>query len=164
MSMSDYALEAEEEYYDDWAISAEQEHNEFFEALHYIEEFKAIVINEDDYVDLLLAEEKIIEYQEVYVNYEHNSTNELKTKIDSLEIIIIDISKKLMEQLPSIPTAEKKLITAKEFEELYSMNIDAQLKYRNRKNDPLPHIQIVENGNILYDCIKIGKWLENYEK
>ena len=162
MSMSDLALEMEEQQYDDYALDGEQ--IAFEEALYYIEEFKAIVKNEDDYADLLLVEGKIVEYQKVYVKYEQNSTNELKTKVDNLETIIIDISKKLMEQLPSIPTAEKKLITAKEFEELYSINIDAQLKYRNRKNDPLPHIQIVENGNILYDCIKIGKWLENYEK
>ena len=162
MSMSDLSIELEEQMYDDYAL--DQQGEEYLEALYYIEEFKAIVKNENDYADLLLVEGKIVEYQEVYVKYEQNSTNELKTKVDNLETIIIDISKKLMEQLPSIPTAEKKLITAKEFEELYSMNIDAQLKYRNRKNDPLPHIQIVKNGNILYDCIKIGKWLENYEK
>ena len=161
MGMSELALEVEEQMYDDYAIDGEQA--AFEEALHYIEEFKSIVRDEEEYADLLLAEEKIIEYQEVYVNYEHNSTNELKTKIDKLENIIIDISKKLMEQSSSISIADKKMITVRDFEELYSISEEAQRKLRKRINDPLPFVQIVEGGNVLYDCNEIGKWLENYK-
>ena len=160
--MSDLAMEMEEQMYEDYALV--QMGVEYQEALHYIEEFKAIVKNEDDYVDLLFAEEKIIEYQEVYVNYEHNSTDELKTKVESLETIIIDISKKLMEQSLIIPISEKKMISVKDFEELYSIGEEAQRKLRKRMRDPLPFVQIVERGSVLYDCIEIGKWLENYKK
>lgn len=159
--MSDLAMEMEEQMYEDYALV--QMGVEYQEALHYIEEFKAIVKNEDDYVDLLFAEEKIIEYQEVYVNYEHNSTDELKTKVESLETIIIDISKKLMEQSLIIPISEKKMISVKDFEELYSIGEEAQRKLRKRIKDPLPFVQIIERGNVLYDCIDIGKWLENYK-
>ena len=159
--MSDLSLEREEQMYNDYALLHEQE--EFEEALHYIKEFKSIVKNEDNYADLLLAEEKIIEYQEVYVNYEHNSTDELKTKVESLETIIIDISKKLMEQSLIIPISEKKMISVKDFEELYSIGEEAQRKLRKRIKDPLPFVQIIERGNVLYDCIDIGKWLENYK-
>ena len=160
--MSDLSLERQEEMEDEYALLHDQE--VFEEALHYIVEFKAIVKNEEDYADLLLAEEKIVEYQEVYVNYEQNSTNELKTKIDNLENIIIDISKKLMVQSSSIAIADKKMINVKDFEELYSIGEEAQRKLRKRMKDPLPFVQIVERGSVLYDCIEIGKWLENYKK
>jgi len=159
--MSDLAMEMEEEMYENCAL--DQIAVEYQEALHYIEEFKAIVKNEDDYVDLLLAEEKIIEYQEVYVNYEHNSTDELKTKVESLETIIIDISKKLMEQATTIPLSNKKMINIKEFEEVYSIAEEAQRKFRKRMNDPLPFIQIVERGSVLYDRKEVEKWFENYK-
>ena len=160
--MSDLALEVEEQYYNDSALDCEQAAYE--EALYRIEEFKATVKNEDEYVDLILAEEKIAERQEIYVNYQHNSIDELKTKIDSLENIIIDIAKKLTEQSSSIPITDKKMITVKDFEELYSIGEEAQRKLRKRIRDPLPFVQIVERGSILYDCMEIGKWLENYKK
>ena len=161
MSMSDCAIEQEEQMYDDYALDRAGE--EYLEALYHIEEFKAIVKNEDDYADLLLAEEKIIEYQEVYVKYENNSTDELKTKVESLENIIIDISKKLMEQAATIPLSNKKMINIKEFEEVYSIAEEAQRKFRKRMNDPLPFIQIVERGSVLYDRKEVEKWFENYK-
>lgn len=159
--MSELALEMEEQMYNDCALEGERA--AFEEALHYIEEFKSIVKNEYEYADLILAEEKFVEYQEIYVNYQHNSTAELKTKIDNLENIIIDISKKLMEQSSSIPISDKKMITVKDFEELYSISEEAQRKLRKRIKDPLPFIQIIERGNVLYDCKEIGKWFENYK-
>lgn len=161
MSMSDLALEVEEQYYDDCALDSEQA--AFEEALRYIEEFKAIVKNEDEYADLILGEQKVVEYQEVYVSYEHNSTDELKTKIDSLETIIIDLSKKLREEETTIPISNKKMITIKEFEEVYSVAEEAQRKLRKRMSDPLPFIQIVERGSVLYDCKEVEKWFENYK-
>ena len=159
--MSDLALEMEEQMYDDYAL--DQIAVEYQEALNHIEEFKAIVKNEDDYADLLLAEAKIIEYQEIYVKYENNSTDELKTKVESLESIIIDISKKLMEQASAISVSDKKMINVKEFEEVYSVAEEAQRKLRKRKDDPLPFIQIVEKGSVLYDCKEVEKWFENYK-
>ena len=161
MSMSDLSIELEEQMYDDYALSNIGE--EYQEALYYIEEFKAIVKNEDNYADLLLAEARIIECQEVYVNYEENSTDELKTKIDSLEIILIDMSKKLREQLDVIPISDKKMITVKDFEMVYSIGEEAQRKLRKRIKDPLPFVQINERGNVLYDCKEVEKWFENYK-
>jgi len=159
--MSDSAIEQEEEIYDDYAL--DQIGEEYQEALYYIEEFKAIVKNEDNYADLLLAEARIIECQEVYVNYKHNSTNELKTKMENLETIIIDMSKKMQEQLATISISDKKMITVKDFEMVYSINEEAQRKFRNKMKDPLPYIQLVERGNVLYDCKEVEKWFENYK-
>ena len=159
--MSDYALEVDEQYYDDCALDGEQ--SAFEEALEYIEEFKIIVKNRDNYADLFLAEQKVVEYQKIYVNYEENSTDELKTKIDSLEIILIDMSKKLREQLDVIPISDKKMITVKDFEMVYSIGEEAQRKLRKRMRDPLPYIQLAERGNVLYNCKEVEKWLENYK-
>ena len=162
MGMSDYAMEVEEQIYEDYAL--DQQGEEYLEALHYIEEFKAMVKNEDDYADLLLAEEKIIEYKEVYVNNKHDSTNEQNERIERLETFIIDISKKLMEQSPTIPISEKKKITVKDFELLYSIPEETQSRMRGRHKDPLPYTQFSARGNIYYDPKEIDKWMENYKK
>ena len=167
MSMSDYALEVEEQMYEEQGLEEiAQEHQEHLEALYYIDEFKAIVENEESYADLLEAENKIVEYQEVYVNYQHNSTDELRTKIESLGQIIVDLADKLKEQANQIPISEKKLITVKEFERLYSIAEGTQETLRGRRkiNDPLPYTQITPRGTILYNCVEVDKWFENYKK
>ena len=165
MSMSDYALEVEEQMYEDYGLlQIEREHQEHQEALYYIEEFQAIVEDEENYADLLEAENKIVEYQEVYVNYKDNSSDELRTKIESLGQIIVDLADKLKEQANQIPISEKKLITVKEFETLYSIAEEAQRKLRGRLNDPLPFTQLTPRGTVLYNCKEIDKWLENYNK
>jgi hypothetical protein len=162
MSMSDLVLEMEEQQYDDYALDGEQ--IAFEEALYYIEEFKAIVKNENDYADLLLAEGKIVEYQKVYVKYEHNATDETRLELEKVKQDIISQAQLLEKLLSTISISQKKKITIKDFEKLYSISVETQLRYRNRMKDPLPHIQIVEKGNILYDCVEVEKWLENYKK
>lgn len=168
MSMSDLDIETTEQMYDDYSLDEElyrhQEHLKHLEAIGYIKEFSEVVKEEDEYADLAVAEGKIIEYQEVYVNYEQNSNDELKTKIESLGQIIVDISQKLKEQANQIPISEKKLITRKEFEELYGIQEETQRILRNRTNDPLPYTQLTPRGNIYYEPKKVDKWLENYKK
>jgi hypothetical protein len=165
MGMSDYALEVEEQMYEDQGLDGLAiEHQEHLEALYYIEEFQAIVEDEENYADLLKAENKRVEYQEVYVNYKHNSTDELRTKIESLGQIIVDLADKLKEQANQIPITEKKLITVKDFETLYSIAEETQRKLRGRLNDPLPFTQLAARGTVLYNCREIDKWLENYKK
>jgi len=163
-SMSDLDIEATERQYDVWADEAERMYLEYEEAITYIDEFKAIVINEEAYADLILAEEKIVEYQEVYINYKNNSNDELRTKIESLGQIIVDLSHKLQEQARQIPISEKKLITVKDFEELYSIQEETQRILRRKTDDPLPFTQIAARGNIYYNPNEVDKWLENYKK
>jgi len=165
MSMSDYALEVEEQNYEDQGLmQIEREHQEHLEAIYYIEVFQAIVKEEENYADLIEAENKIVEYQEVYVNYENNTTDELRTKIESLGQIIVDLADELKEQANQIPMSEKKLITVKDFETLYSIAEETQRKLRGRLNDPLPFTQLTARGTVLYNCKEIDKWLENYKK
>lgn len=153
-----YTTEAEEDEasnaFEDWA---------YHDALRVIEEANAIVKNVDDYADLVAANASIVEYREVILVYETNHNIELKNEIESLKHIIIDLAGKVTDSIAKIPTSEKKLITVKEFEELYSVNEEAQRKLRGRYNDPLPHEQYMERGKILYDIKKIDKWRENYE-
>ena len=74
------------------------------------------------------------------------------------------MAKQLEEQKQALPISEKKLITVKDFEEVYSIKEETQRKLRGRLNDPLPSTQLIERGNVLYDPKKIEKWLENYHK
>jgi len=165
MSMSDYALDVEEQNYEDHGLmQIERDYKEHLEAMYYIEVFQAIVKDEENYADLIEAENKIVEYQEVYVNYENNTTNELRTKIESLGQIIVDLADKLKDQANQIPISEKKLITVKDFETLYSIAEETQRKLRGRLNDPLPFTQLTARGTVLYNCKEIDKWLENYKK
>ena len=135
---------------------------DFHYAVDIINEFKAIVKNEDDYADLILANNKIIEYQAIYVKVENNDNNELREKMSSIKKAIIILSKQLEEQKQALPISEKKLITVKEFEEVYSMKEEAQRKLRGRFKNHLPFTQIIERGSVWYDPKKIDKWLENY--
>ena len=154
-----YITEAEEDEannaFNDWA---------YHDALKVIEEANVIVKNVDDYADLVAANASIIEYREVVFVYETNHNTKLVNRIKSLENIIIDLANKVSESISNIPISEKKLITVKELEELYSFNEEAQRKLRGRHHDPLPHEQHIERGKIFYDIKKIDKWRENYEK
>lgn len=161
MSMSDYALEVEEQMYEDYAL--DQQGKEYLEALAYIEEFNAIVKNEEEYADLIEAKGKIVEYQEVYVRYEQDPSDHLKKEVERLGNTLDILSKHLKEQSKRIPISEKKLITVKEFEELYSIPSDTQSRYRNRFNDPLPYTQLTEKGTIYYNPKEVDKWMENYK-
>ena len=57
---------------------------------------------------------------------------------------------------------EKKHVSVKEFEAIYSVDTETQKSLRNRSKHPLPYIQIVKNGKITYLVLLIDKWFENY--
>ena len=154
-----YDTEAEEnesmDAFQDWA---------YHDALRVIVEANAIVKNVDDYADLVAANASIVEYREVILVYETNHNQELENEIESLKNKIINLSDIIGDHIAKVPISEKKLITVKEFEELYSINEEAQRKLRGRYADPLPHEQHMERGKIFYDIKKVDKWRENYEK
>ena len=145
------------------ALDAEKEWF-YFEELNQIEEANAIVQNIEDYPELITANGAVVEYKEVVVEYRTTHSEELLNKIATLEKTIIDLSKKLSQQLEQIPISEKKLITVKEFDNVYSISVEQQRILRGRFNDPLPHVQIKDRGNILYNPKEVEKWLENYKK
>ena len=68
----------------------------------------------------------------------------------------------IKEQLPSENILNKKLISVKEFEDVYSIAEETQRKLRGRLKDPLPFVQLIPRGNILYNTNIIDKWIENY--
>lgn len=68
----------------------------------------------------------------------------------------------IKEQLPSESIADKKLISVKEFEDVYSIAEETQRKLRGRLKDPLPFVQLTPRGNVLYNTKIIDKWMENY--
>jgi len=154
-----YLTEAEENddiaKYDEW---------EFLQAIQVIEEANAIVKNENEYADLVAANSSIVEYREIILKYESSHNNRLLEEIQTLKDTIINLSIGLSKVIEKTPPSKKKLITVKEFEELYSIGEEAQRKLRKRMKDPLPFVQIVERGNVLYDCEEIGKWIENYKQ
>jgi len=163
MGMSELSLEIEEQYYDDCANSGQME-KDFLEALWYIDEFRVIVENEDDYADLISAENKIIEYQKIYIKDENNTTDETRLELEELKNSIIAQSQLLEKLLSTIPISEKKMITVKDFELHYSIPEETQSRMRGKRKDPLPHTQFSARGNIYYDPKEVDKWMENYKK
>jgi hypothetical protein len=90
--------------------------------------------------------------------------NRIKDK--NVDIDLEDIKKHISNEIKSISNSSnaKKLITVKEFEEIYSIPPKTQLQLRNRFRDSLPFIQTANNGNILYNVDKVDKWFDNYVK
>ncbi len=68
----------------------------------------------------------------------------------------------IQEKLPTNERADKKQISVKEFEEIYSIAEETQRKLRGRLKDPLPFVQLTTRGNILYNVNITDKWMENY--
>ncbi|NOR58902.1 MAG: hypothetical protein GQ474_10310 [Sulfurimonas sp.] len=64
----------------------------------------------------------------------------------------------------SLKITDKKLITVKDFEDIYSIGEETQRKLRGRfpKDDPLPCIQTAKRGNVLYDPNIVDIWVNNY--
>ena len=154
-----YVTETEEDEandaFKDWA---------YHDALKTIEEANAIVKNIDDYADLVSANANIVEYREVVLEYETNHNIDLVNKIESLENIIIDLATKVSDSISNIPISEKKLITIKDFENLYSVNEEAQRKLRKRKMDPIPFEQQKDGSTVFYDIKDVDRWRENYKR
>jgi len=84
---------------------------------------------------------------------------------DELKNTFIEEITKLKDTLDSsLKITDKKLITVKDFEELYSIGEETQRKLRGRfpKDDPLPCIQTAKRGTVLYDPKVVDKWMDNY--
>jgi len=70
----------------------------------------------------------------------------------------------IQDKLTSSKIANKKLISVKEFEEVYTIGEETQRQLRGRRKDSLPFVQLTPRGNVLYDVKIIDKWMENFEK
>ena len=56
----------------------------------------------------------------------------------------------------------KKIISVKEYTEIYGDSTKAQQNDRGKIKNPLPYNQKVEGGKITYDVNKIEEWREKY--
>ncbi len=107
--------------------------------------------------DYQISLKKLLEYIEII----EKSSND-KTVMDE----IYEMKKLIKQEQKQV---KRKLISVSEFTEIYKYGEDTQKSWRNRlpQNNPLPYIQIGEDGkkgHIRYNIEKIEKWLENYEK
>ncbi len=128
-----------------------------------------LILNEEK-EDILEARDNLIEYEdllhqheEFVQEYTENPNNELFDKIGNLERILLAMVKNQTNNTKTVPISQKKLISVKEFENLYSIGEEAQRKLRKRMKDPLPYVQLMERGNVLYECKEVEKWFENYK-
>ncbi|MBD3829146.1 MAG: hypothetical protein IE890_01545 [Arcobacter sp.] len=162
---SELDIIATEQMYDEYALDEEMHlHQEHLDAIAYIEQFASMVKKEEDYADLIEAKGEVVEYKEVYAQYEQYPSESLKKQLEEMGQSIILLTKHLKEKEIQIPLSEKKKITVKDFEFLYSIPEETQRRLRRREGHPLPHYQIMERGNILYDPKEVDKWMENYKK
>ncbi len=83
---------------------------------------------------------------------------------DTIKIRAREIIKKISAEIDKEQLSDKKLISVKEFEVMYSITEETQRQLRGRRKDSLPFVQLKERGNVLYDVKVIDKWMENYEK
>jgi hypothetical protein len=94
-----------------------------------------------------------------------NTDNDTSIDVDELKNTFIDEINKQKDTLDSsLKITDKKLITVRDFEEIYSIGEETQRKLRGRfpKDDPLPCIQTAKRGTVLYDPNVIDKWMDNY--
>jgi hypothetical protein len=164
MGMSELDIEMQEVRDLNFDIDSEYSYLEFQEAMDYLEIFGKIIQNEDEYADYVTATTKIEEYQSIVTLHTTNESfnEEVIHQIQTLQATIIELSDKLKATEENIPLTDKKLITVKDFEKLYSISDESQRKLRKRLSDPLPFIQIEKRGNVLYNHKEVDKWFENY--
>jgi hypothetical protein len=164
MGISDFALELEAQNLLEASISDSL--HEYEEAIFYLESFGKIINDEDEYADYVTAMKKIEEYQDIATLHipNENLNDNVAHQLEMLKSTIIELSHKLKEREESISLNEKKQITVKDFEKLYSISKESQRKLRKRLSDPLPHTQIENCGNVLYNPKEVDKWFENYKK
>lgn len=106
------------------------------------------------------------------IDQDNNFQVEMKAMLHStskedLKQEIIQLREDLHNIVPSgslVELKHKELITVSDFAILYSINKQTQTSLRSRIRDPLPFIQIIKNGSIIYKKSVVDKWLENYEK
>jgi len=164
MSMSDLDIEMKEEELLNFDMDSEYSYQEFQKAIDYLEMFGQIIHNENEYADYLEATQHINEYQNIVTIHktDESFSEEVTKTIQDLQVMIIELANKLKEKADEVPLSEKKLISVKEFEKVYSISEESQRKLRKRLKDPLPLIQIEKRGNVLYNHKEIDKWFENY--
>lgn len=86
-------------------------------------------------------------------------------KNDNELIELLRENRTLYKQLNNIKKSiERKLISTKQFTEIYGISTETQKQLRRRDKHPLPYIQVNDTGTIKYKIKTIDKWLENYEK
>jgi len=164
MGMSELDIEMREEEYINQSDDLDFIIYQFDEAMYYIELFQHIIADENEYADYITATQHINEYQNIVTIHKKDESfsEEVNKTIQNLQVIIIELSNKLKETMESMPLSEKKLISVKEFEKVYSISEESQRKLRKRLSDPLPFIQIEKRGNVLYNHKEVDKWFENY--
>ena len=133
--------------------------------------FRFDYISKSDYLTL----ERIINYiesstseqDEIITNLQEeiNEKKDTSSEIDNLKNTFLAEMNKLKDSLDSsLKITDKKLITVKDFEDIYSIGEETQRKLRGcfPKDDPLPCIQTAKRGNVLYDPNIVDKWVDNY--
>jgi len=98
-------------------------------------------------------------------NIDTEFTNSNKSDIEDLRNTMLAEMMELKNSFTnSLKRTDKKLITVKDFEEMYSIGEETQRKLRGRfpKDDPLPCIQTAKRGTVLYDPNVVDKWMDNY--
>lgn len=137
---------------------------ELYEAFDYIDQFREIIKNENEYADYVTANNAVVEYKEIFVENKSNTNEEYDTRLGMLQNVIIELANKLKKQEEQIPIWKKDYITPKEFELLYGMSEETQRRLRGRHKDKLEAIQLTERGNILYERKDVEKFFENFKK
>jgi len=112
---------------------------------------------------LLLISE--IDHTSTSINFYDFGILKVKQKLLSRVVELNKLSDKPISKVQNIEFLQaKKIITVKEFAEIYSISKTSQQNYRSRLYDPLPYHQKVEGGKITYIVDEVEKWFENQHK
>ena len=90
--------------------------------------------------------------------------NRLNEKIDfdklkkEAEQEVLEVQKQM------VKIQAKKIISVREFTEIYGDSKTTQQNYRGRMHDPLPYEQKVEGGKVTYIVEKVEQWKANQYK
>lgn len=143
-----------------WSIERKQKYvSDILNTMDYIIGNFGDNLNDDlDLSRLVDIDDKLIKLNSLL------SIEEKEPKVIYIEKQIIKVKEVigLAEQQKKIQA--KKIISAKEFTEIYGDSKKSQENYRGRLNHPLPYRQKVEGGEITYIVDEVEKWLENGHK
>ena len=105
------------------------------------------------------------EHTETSINFYDFGIMKAKQKLLSRVVELNKLSDKPISKVEEIAVMQaKRIITVKEFAEIYSISKTSQQNYRARLHDPLPYHQKVEGGKITYIVDEVEKWLENQHR
>lgn len=124
----------------------------FTELKNYdIDKIRKIEVNNNINLDNVLKER-----EEIYKKY-NVSLIKLNTILESKEKYneVLEIEKEMTK------IQAKKIITVKEFKEIYGYSPEWQKNRRSRINSALPYIQTVEGGKVTYNVKEVNNWFEN---